>query len=492
MQKVLLINPPQTFYKQSSGFSVYFPLGLLNLAAAVRDICEVSIFDCLVRDFEVRRDGGVVRYGCAFEKVRTAIREVRPNIAGVSIPFTTQAENGKRIGAICREIDPGITVVFGGPDASVRYAQLLESGLCDYCVVGEGEDTFRECIERLDAGESPRGVPGLAYRDREGTVRFTQRAFIHDLDRLPLPAYDLVDMESYLKNPHLYRNRSHIHHRSISVITSRGCPHSCVFCSIRLHMGRRYRAHSPEYVLRHIELCMERYGIRNFHFEDDNISLDRKRFEAILDGMIERGLDIRWDTPNGIRADSLDRALLEKIKASGCARLAIGIESGNQEVLDRIIRKNTSLAYMKEVARHCRELNIRTRGFYVIGFPGETIGNIRETIELALALLRTCDVFPDMLVATPLYGTELYEICVRDGLIDGALSSEELATATQVFGNPLIETPEFTKEDIKLLLKSYAARRKRELLRFSLRHPLYTLRWAWDKFSVITKLLIAR
>jgi magnesium-protoporphyrin IX monomethyl ester (oxidative) cyclase len=492
MQKVLLINPPQTYYEQSQGFSVYFPLGLLYLAAAVRDISEVKIFDCLERDFEVRRDGGVVRYGAPFEKVCTAIAEVRPDIVGVSIPFTAQAENGKRIGAICREINPGITVVFGGPDPSVRYAQLLESGFCDYCVVGEGEDTFRECIERLDAGESPRGVPGLAYRDGYGTVRFMRREFIHDLDRLPLPAYDLVDMESYLENPRLYSNRSPIHRRSISLITSRGCPHSCVFCSIRLHMGRRYRAHSPEYVLRHIELCVEQYGIRNFHFEDDNISLDRKRFEAILDGIIELGLDIRWDTPNGIRADSLNRGLLEKIKASGCAQLTIAIESGNQEVLDRVIRKNASLAYMKEVVRHCRELNIRTNAFYVIGFPGETIGNIRETIDLALALLRTCDLIPNLFVATPLYGTELYEICVRDGLIDGALSSEELATATQVFGNPLIETPEFTKADVKLLLKSYTARLKRELLRFSLKHPLYALHRARDKFPVIWKLLMAR
>lgn len=489
MMKVLLINPPQTYYEQSQGFSVYFPLGLLYLAAVVRDICQVELYDTLVSDFEVKRENGIIRYGAQFSKVGEAIERFRPDIVGVSVPFTAQAENGKRIGAVCREIDPGIIVVFGGPDPSVRYAQFLQSGFCDYCVVGEGEDTFRDFIEHLNIGESPRGIPGLAYRDNEGTVRLTRRAFIKDLDRLPLPAYDLVDMGSYLASPHLYRNRSHIHRGSISLITSRGCPYSCVFCSIRLHMGRGYRAHSPEYVLRHIGLCVNRYGIRYFHFEDDNISLDRGRFEAILDGIIERGLDIRWDTPNGIRADSLNRGLLEKIKKSGCAQLTIAIESGNQEVLDRVIRKNTSLSYMKEIARHCRELNIRTNAFYVIGFPGETIGNMRETIDLALSLLRECDLLPNLFVATPLYGTELYEICVRDGLIDSALSSEELATGTQVFGNPIIETPEFTKEDIKQLLTHFTSRLKRELIWFSLKHPVYAARRARDKLPVIRKLL---
>jgi len=446
-----------------------------------------------VSDFEVRRENGVVRYGAPFRKVAEAIERFRPDIVGVSIPFTAQAENGKRIGSICREIDPGIIVVFGGPDPSVRYDRLLESGLCDYCAVGEGEDTFREFVERCNAGESPRGIPGLAYLDDGGAVRLTRREFIRDLDRLPLPAYDLVDMESYLENPRLYRNRSHIHRRSMSLITSRGCPYSCVFCSIKLHMGRLYRAHSPEYVLRHIELCVERYGIRNFHFEDDNISLERKRFEAILDGIIERGLDIRWDTPNGIRADSLSRELLDKIKTSGCAQLTIAIESGNQEVLDRVIRKNTSLTTMKEIARHCHELNIRANAFYVIGFPGETISNMRETISLALTLLRECSLLPNLFVATPLYGTELYEICVRDGLIEAEkLSPEKLATATQVFGNPIIETADFTKGDIIRLLGEYTSRLARELVRFSLKHPLYALRRARDKFPVIRKLLIAR
>jgi anaerobic magnesium-protoporphyrin IX monomethyl ester cyclase len=488
MTRVLLINPPQTYYERSQGFSVYLPLGILSLAAVVCDICDVEIYDALERDFEIRRNNGITRYGAPELKIEEAIRRSHPDIVGVSIPFTAQAENGKRIGAICREIDPGIIVVFGGPDPSVRYPALLESGLCDYCAAGEGEDTFREVVERVNAGESLCGIPGLAYRDDEGAVRYTPREFIRDLDRLPFPAYDLVNMEGYLSNPRLYQNRSRIHRRSLSIITSRGCPYSCVFCSIRLHMGRRYRAHSPEYVLRHIELAIKRFGVRSIHFEDDNISLDRERFEKILDGIIERNFHIRWDTPNGIRADSLNLEILKKIKASGCAQLTIAIESGNQEVLNRIIKKNTSLSVMKEIARFCHELDIRTNGFYVIGFPGETLGNMRETIDLALTLLRECDIQPNLFVATPLYGTELHEICVRDGLIGGELSSEELATATQVFGNPLIETADFTKEDVIGLLEEYRARLKRELIGFSLRHPFYALNRARERVPLIMKL----
>jgi anaerobic magnesium-protoporphyrin IX monomethyl ester cyclase len=492
MKKVLLINPPQTYYEQSQGFSVYYPLGLLNIAAMVRDICNVEIFDSLIDDFEIAKSDGIVRYGAPWEKIKDKIRDYCPDIVGITIPFTAQAENAIHTSSLCREIDPDITVVFGGPDASVRYSWLLENRFCDYCVIGEGEETFKEFIRNYPVKDELRKIEGLAFCDDEGRIVFHPRAYIEDLDRLPLPAYDLVAMEKYENSRYLYQNRSLIHGNSISMITSRGCPYHCVFCSVWLHMGRKYRYHSSNYVLEHLALCIEKYHIRNFHFEDDNISLNRKRFEEILDGIIERKLAIRWDTPNGVRADSLDLPLLKKIKKSGCKQLTLAIESGNQNVLSNVIKKNTSLDDMLEIARYCYQLHIRTNAFYVIGFPGETLDDMRDTINLALRLLHEYDILPNLFVATPLYGTELYNICLEKGYIDHSLSSQELANATQVFGNPLIETDSFSLEDIKKLIEDYSGRLKGELIRFSIKHPLYAAKKARDKFSVIKKLFFRR
>lgn len=490
MKKVLLINPPQTYYHGSQGFSVFLPLGLLYIAAMIRDICDVRILDCLITDFEEVHDTDTVTYGASLASVRGHIERFRPDIVGISIPFTAQANNAVAIGALCREIDPGITVVYGGPDASVRYERLLNTETCDICVAGEGEKVFRELLLHFDDPAYWETIPGIAVK-RNGELRFTPPAYIENLDEIPFPAYDLIDMEAYRQSRYLYVNRSFMHKNSVSVITSRGCPYNCVFCSIKLHMGRKYRAHSPEYALKHLELLVNKYGFTSFHFEDDNISLNKKRFEAILDGIIDKKFNIRWDTPNGIRADTLNRDILKKIKRSGCRQITLAIESGNQRVLDDVIRKQSSLDKVLDVVRMCKEEKIRATSFYVIGFPGETLDEIRQTIDLAIDLLRQYDMLPTMMVATPLYGTDLYSQCVDMGLIDGNLSIEELATATQLYGNPMIATKDFSCNDVKTLLADYRQRFKKELILFSFRHPVYAGRRFIDKLPVIKKLFFS-
>ena len=144
-------------------------------------------------------------------------------------------------------------------------------------------------------------------------------------------------------------------------------------------MGQKYRVHSPEYVVKLLRLCVDKYGISNFHFEDDNLTWDKKRFERILDLIIEENLQIKWDTPNGVRVDSLDYNLLKKMKQSGCIHLALAIESGNQRVLDEVIHKRLNLENVIEIAKYCKELKISAHAFYVIGFPGETINEIKDT-----------------------------------------------------------------------------------------------------------------
>ena len=455
--RVLLVNPPHKYKGQALGFNVYFPLSLLYVAAPIKELCKVEIFDCLVEDFEANEEDGFVTYGTPIEKIRKAITKFQPDICGISIPFSSQSENGLRIAKVCREIDPNICVVLGGPHPSVRYEKLLENDQCDYCVVGEGEVTFKEFVEKFSTGVNLEKIEGIASK-KEGKVSCVKRTPVDNLDDLPMPAYDLLNIKTYLEDPNLYKSRSAIPTKSISVITSRGCPFNCVFCSIKLHMGKKFRYHSPENVLRHLKYCSEELGINNFHFEDDNISFNPDRFEKILDLIIEEKLDIQWDTPNGIRADSLNYRIVEKIKKSGCAGVQLAIESGNQKVLDTIVKKDTALEKVLEIVVFCHELDINMCAFYIMGFPGETMDDMNDTVSLAIRLFDEYKVVPIMLFATPLYGTELYDVAMEHGIISDDIADEDFLTSTAYYGEPLISTKDFSKEDLKMLAKDFETR----------------------------------
>ena len=484
--RVLLINPPQRFFPGSRGFELYFPLGLLSLAAAVRDICQVRILDCLADDSTRRREGSVV-HGTPPERIAALVSDFQPDIIGVSVPFSAQSESAVAVSRLCRRTAPEAVILFGGPDPSVRYEYFLKDGCCDYCVVGEGEGALREFIGRFKDGRPLEGVAGVASFDGQAALH-TPRTHAA-LDELPLPAYDLIDVEGYLGRGDLYAGRSRIGRASMSMVTSRGCPHRCVFCSIQLHMGREFRGHSPEYVIRHLRHLRDHYGITDIHFEDDNISLDRNRFERILDAMIAEGLGIRWDAPNGMRLDHLNDGLLAKMQRSGCVELTIAIESADAEVRDRIIGKDLSLESLPRIAETCRRLGIRLSAFYIIGLPGETIRTMQQTIDMALSLLHSADILPYLDVATPLYGTKLHADCMAKGLIRSSLNDEDLSCAAQAAGRPLIATEDFSIQDVQDLLAGYRARLRTAWMMYAVRHPVYGAGRILDKGGAVLRRL---
>jgi anaerobic magnesium-protoporphyrin IX monomethyl ester cyclase len=464
-----LINPPLTHYEGSTEFDLHLPLGLMYVAAMIRDVCEVEIFDCLLSNHVVKKSNAYV-YGATEEEIRNVIENNKPDVVGISVHSTTLSRNAELIAKIAKDVNPKIITVFGGPDPSVQFETFIENQYCDYCVVGDGEETFLEFVKAFASKTSVKDIAGLAFKS-DGVTHFVPRVFSAELDFLPFPAFDLIDLKKYLKNKKYYKNRSDISKKSTSIITSRGCPNNCVFCSVRLHMGQKYRAHSPEYVIKLLRLCIEKYGLSNFHFEDDNLTSDQKRFESILDLIIKEKLQIKWDTPNGVRADKLNYNLLKKMKKAGCFQLTLAIESGNQRVLDKIIHKGLNLEYVHEVVKYCKKLKISTNAFYVIGFPGETSNEIRDTINFATQLFRQDDVYPTLMVATPLIGTELYDICVKDKLIEGKPTPEALCVAIQTNGEPMISTGDFSKEDIKHFIKEFRKKNQLTYIRYVLKYP---------------------
>ncbi len=485
--KILLINPPQTFYAGSEPPAGNLPLGLMYIAAVLRKAgYAVEILDAFFLGADYSEGEEVITVGLSSEQIKQEIQKRKPDMVGVAGPFTCQVGHAIEVCKTAKEADPSILVVVGGPHVTLVSKEFLSENLCvDVVVTGEGEYTMLEIAKRYEEKKDFNGVLGVAYRDGDEVVVNPPRPFISNLDELPYPAYDLVDMEQYL-GPSKIGYRS-FQDRAVSMVTSRGCPFNCCFCAVHLHMGHKFRAHSAKYVLDHIQYVVEKYKVRNIFFEDDNLTLDLKRFEAICDGLIERRLHIGWETPNGVRADCLTIELLKKMKQSGVKSIFVGVESGDQQILDNVICKSLNLDRVVEFAKNSHELGLKTGAFYIIGFPGETKENMQRTVDFALMLKRKYDVGMHLFAATPSYGTRLYEECKAKGYLPADLSWNSFAAARQARGLPLITTPEFAPEEVKEIAARALAEYKKLSLMGHLKHPRKTLRTAFDQPQLIVK-----
>ncbi len=466
--KVLLIRPP--IYSKSlrypGGPRFGLPTSLLYLAAVLeREKIKVAIYDALI-DFtweEIKRDeNGNYIIGPDWDSFTQKVLNFNPDIVGITNPFSDFANYAIRAAAEIKIANPKIVVVIGGPHAtsSPEYF-LLQGNSVDYVVRAEGEITFIKLIRALETGASVESISGISYRKDNQVHSNPPATFIDNLDDLPLPAYQKYFALVKAGFPSRYVFEYPGSEREVSIITSRGCPHNCIFCGNHLHMGRRWRFHSASYVLKHMELLISHYGVRHFHIEDDNIALNISRFEQILDGIKAKDWHITWDTPNGIRADGLTPDLLHKIKNSGCLYLIIGIESGNQFVLNNVIKKNLLLEDVNKTAKTCKKLRLDLHGFYVIGFPGESRIEIEDTFQFAKTLLWHYDVVPHISLARPLPGTKLYDICKNKGYLTEPLLPEiDKKYRGEIFPRVMIHTESFSPK----LLEKWVAKFDRQVV----------------------------
>jgi len=495
---VLLIKHPTTHFAKTAPPVSGIPLGLLYVAASLQKAGHnVYVYDAIVGADEsmwgVSCNNGVYRMGATMEDIKKVVNEINPDVVGIGNQYTSQVDNAVKTAEAVKEVRREIEVIVGGPHASVMPATFLEGyNAVDYVVMREGEITLPELLESIAGYRDIATVKGVAFKKEGKLIVNEQREFIENLDDLPLPAYELIDMERYFYFNEQGKNGRETYkypgsERSVSIITSRGCPFNCVFCSIHLSMGRRFRSHSVDFVIMHIKYLKERYNLKHIHFEDDNFSFKISRFNDILGGMIENNLNITWDTPNGVRADYLNEDILKKCAISGCTYLRIGVESANMEVSKKIIRKHLEIDKVIEIAKLCNKIGIDLEAFYIIGFPGEKIHQMKDTIDFAIKQERLHGLYPyDMFTATPLIGTDLYKICLERNYIFKEISAQNLATATQ--GEGMITTEDFTPEDIRSLLKNFRLRhliaRLIFSLKFLLRHPQYFFFSYKNKFHI--------
>lgn len=400
------------------------PRSLLYLAGVFQDdpLVETCLVDALAQpDWErIERDrkDPPFHFGLSDEDVLERIAEFAPHMVALTSTANYFFPETVRLLDRIRERFPGMFLVVGGPDATNDYrAYFQATRAMDALAMREGEETLAELVGRLRRGEPWRDVAGLAYREGEEIVRNPERPYIQDLDKYR-PDYRVVDLEAYFELGHLgfpsrllpaYPGA----HRSIDLVTSRGCHHPCAFCCIHLHMGTAFRTHSVEHVLAEMRELVEIHGVRNFHFEDDNLLHDMPRFLAILRGIEQAGWDITWDTPNGVRADLVTEEFLVMARRTGCAYLIFGAESGSPEVLEKVVRKGLGVADLERACRLAWEHEIDTLAFFIFGMPGETRAQMEETHRFALRILEEWNTTPIFQVWRPYRNTPL-EVATRD------------------------------------------------------------------------------
>jgi len=383
--------------------------------------------------------------GLKNEELADRIRRWSPDVVGINIPFSGWSKGAFEVASIVKNVDNSIITVLDGQYPSARPEECLADPNIDFVVIGEGEHTISELVNTLEEGNTQnlKNIKGIAFLENGKTVITPPRPPIQDLDSLPFPARHLLPMDEYFAAVKENPIRGKISKPWVTMITSRGCPHNCVFCTVHIVMGKKWRARSPENVVDEIEQLVQTYRIKQVDLYDENMTVDKKRMENICDLIVKRGLDIEWYAPNGIRADSLDENLLRKMKKSGCKRIRVAPESGVQRVVDQIVKKNQKLTAVEKAVVLCKKVGIKVGCFFVIGLIGETKEDIQETIKYAYKLRRLGADKSYFSIATPIYGTELYEQAKQGGFLRDNFSYESLA-ATE----PQIETPEFTADEL--------------------------------------------
>jgi anaerobic magnesium-protoporphyrin IX monomethyl ester cyclase len=419
MMKILLIYPPVTVFGPGK-VGPHPPLSLAYLAAYLEKAGYlVQIIDALALGKEnVKTRGKLTRVGLGNQDLKRAIRKFQPDVVGISVMFTAFAQDAYQVAKLVKEVDSKTWTVLGGAHVSIDLKQILKDKNVDFAIKGEGEVTFLNLVKALEKNKSLAKVTGIAYRKG--------RKIIKNLDELPFPARHLLPMELY----DLGDDPFCIRHPVTAMVTSRGCPGRCVYCSIHAVWGHTWRGRSAQNVVDEIEHLIKDYGIQEIHFQDDSMSVSKKRMNEICDEIIKRKLDIKWATPNGIAHWMLDKHLLKKMKKAGCYRITFGIESGSPE-MRRWVGKPYSLKQAKELTQYANQIGMWTLATNIIGFPYETREQIEETIQFAI----DSDVdFALFYRLGPRPGTPVYEIFKKEGWLpkdERELYSESVACETK-------------------------------------------------------------
>ncbi len=435
--RILLVNPPHGFSAHNpfrkAGLKLP-PLGLLYVAASLRAGLPGAVVEVLDAPALGLTAGDIGREAAAF----------RPNLAGFTF-YTGNLSNSKAAARAVKAAVPGVFIAAGGPHATLRPDTCLDTA--DAAIAGEGELPFLELARALQAGASLDQVPSLARLDGK-TLKRSAPAAPPNLDQLPPPARDLVDLRLYKPSPAGYLRRP-----VTTMVTSRGCPFNCAFCS--KISGTAHRAQSPAVTLAEIRSLVSVYGIREISFQDDVFTLDRARVMALCALLKEAALDLTWSCMT--RADLVDAELLAAMRGAGCFSIAYGVDAALPESAWAMNKGyKPGAPGPAEAVRLTKAAGLETRAYYLLGWPGED----RAFLDKTLAEVKRIDAdFVFFAVPHPFPGTALMEKAAKEGLLladEAALF--DAADNTEPLVKPCGFTPGELIEYIRGAYKGYYLR----------------------------------
>lgn len=384
MKDIILLNPPPVVLKDSFAENVMFanpPLGIGYLATALRKKnFNVDLFDMAPERMKLKN-------------LEDEIKENSIPIVGIS-SFVANHGNGMRIAKFIKETFSNVKVIMGGPQASFLCEEVLESGYVDVISLFEGEETIPELVDALLNNKDLSNVKGIAYVKDGFVVRTEKRELITDLDSLGFPAWDLYELSAYT-NPGV-------------VLTGRGCPYQCIFCSAGAIAGGKYRMRSTKSVVDELEYLNKTYNIKDFFFADDTFTASAKHCIDICHEIRRRKLNIHWEAE--ARANTVtDHVVCEMAKA-GCRHVQIGAESGDNDIL-KIIGKNVTTDTIENAVMTFLQHGITTVCSFILGNPKENVETVDKTIKFAVHLKNLTSGHSSCKFSflTPLPGTPVYE-----------------------------------------------------------------------------------
>ncbi len=383
----------------------HIPLGLGYLAGVLREGGhETMIFDAAVEDV------GVDYY------LNQAESEGRPyQMIGVTATTPLMPEAWE-MAELCKA--RGLITVLGGPHLTIMPMESLEAphdAYVDYVFKGEAEYSFLELINTLEAGQEPGVIPGIHFKrvvdGRTETVISPESPMIPDLDALPFPAHDLFKIERYT-NLQPLTDGLDVNARSFTILTSRGCPYKCTFCSKPV-TGDTWRARSVESIVQEWKWLVHGLGATEIGMTDDIWNLKLPRAKELCRRLIEEGLNtVPWVTVHGMKVNHTDLELFQLMKAAGCKRVGFGVENGDPDMLRNVIRKGQTLDQVREAFANAKAAGLQTMGFFIYGMPGDTEETMEKTTQLALELDPK---LANFLLAAPFPGTTMYDVIMEGG-----------------------------------------------------------------------------
>ena len=353
--KILLVNPHDT---AQTGFTNP-PLGLLYIAGML-----------LKHNHNVRIVDGCIE---GKDAIRKALETFQPNIVGITC-LTPGRINALEVASLSKGYDPSIRVVMGGAHPTIMFRQLLQeySTLIDFIVLGEGEKTFLEIVQ----GRERKSILGLAYLENGKVIKTPNRQLIQNLDELPFPAWDLINLKAYMaRGTDIFKGIDLTKEPRISIIYSRGCTGHCSFCST-WWIWQCWRHRSAKNMVDEMEMLYTKYGIRHFCFADDTLTASREATLQLCNEIIVRKLDVAFHATT--RTDCVDEEMLMKLRQAGCYNIAFGVETGSAKLLSMMGKEN-DIAKSEEAIRLTKKAGIYVTALMIVGNVGETKETIKET-----------------------------------------------------------------------------------------------------------------